>query len=326
MRSGSPGFERWPDRVRRDPDNWEILVVKLGDEDGYAGVAILEKEDVTREHRFAGPVRKLYALEVSTSRSYRHDGELLLKAIFDSAHEAKVATLYTEVNGGERALIDLLTDFGFMNTGKRTSRGELVLAKTMRHVGGHYMLSPLRYHVLYGPPAIAPSSRMYLVPIRPRWHRQLFPDAPGESRERQLALPGMAEAKLWGNALRKAYLCHSKINQLAAGDVLLFYRSLDAHAVTAAGVVESVLRSRDPLEILSLLSGRTVYTPDDVAEMCRSVDGALAILFRHDRFLDPAWTYRKLEAQGVAKAPPRSITQVRELGAEWVREHLSKPA
>ena len=102
-----------------------------------------------------------------------------------------------------------------------------------------------------------------------------------------MPLPGMdiaAENHPSGNALRKAYLCNSNTGSLEPGDILLFYRSQDLKAVTTLGVVESAIRTADPQEIMTYVGRRTVYRPDEIVMMCRSVRGVLAILFRQDQF------------------------------------------
>ena len=43
-----------------------------------------------------------------------------------------------------------------------------------------------------------------------------------------------------GNAIKKAYLCNAKTKQMAEGDIVLFYRSVDVSAITSLGVVEEV--------------------------------------------------------------------------------------
>jgi hypothetical protein len=48
----------------------------------------------------------------------------------------------------------------------------------------------------------------------------------------------------------------------------------------------------------------------------------LVILFRQDRVIDPGWTLAELQANNVLKAPPRTVTQVKEAGVQWVHQQL----
>ena len=103
-----------------------------------------------------------------------------------------------------------------------------------------------------------------------------------------------------------------------AGATLLFYRSHGPSNVTAIGVVEETLRSSDPVSITSFVGQRTVYTPDEIAKMCRSIRGLLAILFRQDWFIDfTVGDVSELRANGVVTGWPQSITQVRKAGRQW---------
>lgn len=124
------------------------------------------------------------------------------------------------------------------------------------------------------------------MPIRPRWHDALFPEA--RSHPELFAPPAP------GNAMLRAYLNRSNIQQVTRGALILFYRSQDRRAVTAAGVVDDVLRSSDPVEIRRFVGLRTVYSDAEVAELCAGERSVLAVLFRHDRSLRDGWPLDEL--------------------------------
>jgi GNAT superfamily N-acetyltransferase len=308
-------FDPWLDRVRADAGNRTCLVV---DHDAtYAGIALLKREPEC-DYALTQPVMKISTFKVDEGFAGSKYGELLLKAIFQATSDEGTATLYVEVLPRHELLVQLFLEFGFEDSGPRTPRGELVLAKRLRPGDEAADVNDLEYHVRYGPPALR-VTRAFAVPIQPRWHEQLFPDAP----DLQLMLDvSLASPHPWGNALRKAYLTQSRITKLVPGDVLLFYRSQDASAVTAAGIVERTLRSANPDEIVTFVGRRTVYTPDEISRMCASVAPPLAILFRQDRFIDPPWALPELEHAGVLTTWPQSITQIREEGIEWIRTRL----
>lgn len=324
LRADYPHFDHWlDDKVRPDSDNRDCLVIE---EDGrYAALAIVKRSEPNCSYGFPQPVTKIATLKVDTNYLGSKYGELLLKAIFQAAHVRRSASAYVEVLPRHEGLVDLLRRFGFDETGASTPRlGELVLRKLLRPPTGGPSLSPLDYHITYGPPAILSGSRAFIVPIVPEWHRQLFPDAPGEPPAySQLGLFGPpATTHPWGNALRKAYLSNAATGQLRPGDTLLFYRSQGLSRVTAVGVVEDVLRSHDPVEVMALVGQRTVYTPAEIERMCRSVRGTLAILFRQDRFLEPPWTLEELRQNRVVRGWPQSIVSVPAEGVAWVHQQL----
>jgi hypothetical protein len=108
----------------------------------------------------------------------------------------------------------------------------------------------------------------FLVPIRPEYHHQLFPDA----SDRQLKLPFVGA--LPGNAIKLAYLCKAKTGAIKPGDILIFYRSGDSQKCTTIGIVESVDRLNDADMILERVLKRTVYTRDNLAYFLKDLCGA----------------------------------------------------
>jgi predicted nucleic acid-binding protein len=285
LRGDYPCFDEWFAKVRRDSDNRTCLVVKEVHE--YAAIALLKTGA----------------------------GELLLKAIFTDAAERRTVSLYVEILPKHEALVSMLADFGFVDTGYRTSRGELVMLKSREpdHAGAA-TLTDLKFHIRFGPPGLRPRQSAFVVPIKPIWHDQLFPERVKISTTDQLPLFDIAASPIthpWGNALRKAYLCNSPTNQIADGDVLLFYQSEDAHSVTAVGIVEATLRSDDAEQIVQFVGHRTVYTLDEISVMCRSVRGVLAIRFRQDRFIDPELSPADLKLGGIIKSWRRALPECR---------------
>ena len=309
--------------MRADSER-RICLVVLDDDEQYAALAIL-KEGGECDYEFHTPIIKISTFKVATHHAGAKYGELLLKSIFMIAARKQVSTLYVEVFNKHEPLIDLFEAFGFRKSSYQTSRDELVLAKNLAHATDSSKYSPLEFHVLFGPPAIQTTIRSFIVPIIPKWHSMLFPDSPAESPYSQMPLPGLeieSENHPSGNALRKAYLCNSNTEALEPGDVLLFYRSHDLKAITTVGVVESTIRSADPQEIMTYVGRRTVYRPDEIVMMCRSVRGVLAILFRQDRFVESPWQLDELQGNGVLRGWPQTIVRVGEKGCTWVRQQL----
>jgi hypothetical protein len=328
LREDYSEFDEWLNtKVRPDPDNRDCFVVH--EEGCYAALTIVKRVEDDCPYSFPQPVTKIATFKVSAGYVGSKYGELLLKTLFNDAHDRGAASLYVEVLSKHEALVDLLSTFGFTDSGLRTLRDELVMAKVLQPLPtAAEELGSLDYHIAYGPPAIRPGGRVFVIPIQPHWHAQLFPDAPSAppaAHEQLTLLPDLKPDEPthpWGNALRKAYLSNSKSNLLSAGDVLLFYRSRDAKSVSAVGIVEAALRSSDPVAIMSFVERRTVYTPTEIAGMCARVGGVLAILFRQDRFIEPPWELAELQHYNVVTTWPQSITQVRDGGAKWVHQQL----
>lgn len=318
IRDDYDGFDGWIDKVRGDPSNRECFTI-LEDDGTYAAIAILKTNEPAFEcpYGLPQPVTKISTFKVEPDfRGHRY-GELLLKAVLRSHHEHGVGSAYVEVWEHHQRLIDFMGMFGYYEAGK-SARGEIVLAK-------HYQpqdnsLSPLGFHIAYGPPAVSDQASVFVIPIIERWHDQLFPECIPEAE--QLAFPGFdGTTHPWGNALRKAYLCNSSTKQVQPGDAILFYRS-GFQTVSVVGVVEETSRTSSPDEVLNLVGGRTVYGHADIARLASHSSQVLVILFRQDRIVDPEWNLIELQDHGVLKAPPQTVTKVKEAGARWVHQQL----
>lgn len=325
LRGDYEGFDAWFEKVRAESESRSCYLIEEGDR--HAALALLKPEPDC-EYDLAQPVVKICTFKVSSDHPDVKFGELLLKAILMDAAESTTSTLYVEVLPSHPEVVGFLENFGFYDTGHRNERGEHVLAKSLRPAGDEVdgTLSDLDFHIRYGPPALRCAQQIFVVPIEPRWHDQLFPEQAPERRSEQLELfaSGAPPTQPWGNALRKAYLCNSPSNQIGPGDVLLFYRSGDRKSISAVGIVEETLRSVDPDEVVRFVGRRTVYSPQEITYMARSVRGVLSVRFRQDRFQEPPWTFEQLRAAQVLKSWPQSITKLTGAKAEWVRERLAE--
>lgn len=312
------GFDAWIDKVRGDSPNRECFVI-TEDDGTYAAIAILKTSEPVSECPYAlpQPIAKISTFKVEPDfRGHRY-GELLLKAVLRSHYEHGAGSAYVEVWERHQRLIEFMEMFGYTDAG-RSARGEIVLAK--RYQPRDTSMSPLEFHIAYGPPAVSDQANLFVIPIVERWHDQLFPECIPEAD--QLMFPGLdGTTHPWGNALRKAYLCNSTTKQIEPGDAILFYRS-GLQIVSVVGVVEETRRTSSPDEVLNLVGGRTVYGRSDIAQLASHSSQVLVVLFRQDRNVDPGWSLAELQDHGVLKAPPQTVTKVREAGARWVHQQL----
>lgn len=317
LKADYPEFEDWFRRTSRTQRDG--LVIE-GDNQ-HAAIAIL-KQEPEGAYGLAGPALKISTFKVADGYSGQKYGELLLKTIFHQAHIERDKWIYVTVFSKHQLLLGLLEDFGFEPIDATSPVGELVYAKP--HGGPRPTgLSALEYQIRYGPPALAPDpGRWFLVPIQPKWHRLLFPDAEPPDEALLPATAGLA-VQPFGNALRKAYLCNSPSRLLRAGDTLLFYRTSDEQAVFVVGVCEEVITSFDAQYIAATVGRRTVYSVADIEAMTRRGE-VLVVLFRQDRVLaDDPIELPELQGAGICKTWPQSISQVRTEGEEWLAQRLN---
>jgi len=308
LRADYPPFDKW---LRGCQEQHRQCWVIRAEGRRLAALCLIKDEQNTVG--LEGKILKLCTFKVAPEHRGRRLGELLLKSAFAHAFANKHDAIYVTAFEKQEELINLFEDFGFQEHG-RNERGELVLVKHLRQTTDS-SLSPLEFHVRYGPPAMRLTEPAFVVPIEPRFHHLLFPDA-----DAQLGL--QAGSHPFGNGLRKAYLCRAPIRQIGPGAPLLFYLSQSKSAVTVIGVAEETVVSRDAEEIASAVGKRTVYSMRDIEKFCSSSE-VLAILFRQAMRVEPRpITLTELVQNGVLRAAPQSIVRVQQGGSEWLRQRL----
>ncbi|MBN8469444.1 GNAT family N-acetyltransferase [Corallococcus exiguus] len=308
LRGDYPSFDGW---FRRCQMEHRRCWVVRGQGRHLAALCLIKDEEGVLDLK--GRTLKLCTFKVAPAHQARRLGELLLKSVFE--HVSKNGHDFVYVTAYERqgALIAMFEDFGFQVEG-RTESGELVLLKRMRAGDAPEVLSPLDFHVRHGPPSMKFDVPSFIIPIEPRFHHLLFPDA-----DSQLSLePGIHP---FGNGLRKAYLCRALNRQIEPGASLLFYLSHSQKAVTVVGIAEQTLVSADAEEIAATVGKRTVFSLRDMQTLCSNGE-VLAILFRQAAILKEPIPLSDLCRHGVLNGPPQSITTVQPGGREWLRQRL----
>jgi GNAT superfamily N-acetyltransferase len=301
LRSDYPGFDSW--FVRSCQEGRQAWIAR--DPLGKLGAICIYKEEesaqVTSSCRLDGRVLKMSTLKVEKNVRGQKIGELLLKAAFRHASQNDYERIYVTVKEKQSELIDLLNDFGFQSVGK-DHNDDLVFVKDQPKQPPSTRLDAVAYHVRYSPHFKGGAHvGKFVIPIRPEYHRQLFPDA----SDRQLRLP--FAGALPGNAIKLAYLCKAKTNEINPGDVLIFYRSQDTQNCTTIGIVESIDRLDDADMILERVLKRTVYTRTEIEEICDG--GCLVVLFRLQGHLPKPVEMSILEQNGI-KGPIQTIRKI----------------
>lgn len=314
LREDYPGFDDW---FRDKQASGRQAFVVSGPDGCCAGICAPKPGD--DEIGLGGQVTKVSTLKVAEQFKGNRYGELLLKALFLHLHRNRDDWVWLTVFPKHRDLIDLLEVFGFEDAGPHPS-GERQYIKHLTPPADASLVSPLDFHVRYGPPALrVEPDQTFIIPIQPTYHEALFPDAPREP-DPQLHFPGLdppLAPQPYGNALRKAYLSKAAIRTIEPGATLLFYRSDDLRAVTAVGVLEGQVVSADPAQLLDFVGTRTVYSADEVVTMA-SERHVLALRFRQDRFLEPPITIDELTGARAVTRAPQSIHRVRQEAIPWL--------
>ncbi|MGR3292652.1 MAG: GNAT family N-acetyltransferase [Candidatus Scalindua sp.] len=315
LRKDYPGFDKWlKEKCKRE--HRPTWIIPMTESKGYGAVCIIKLEDHV-DFNINGKILKICCFKVSENCNGFRFGELLLKAVLSYAYENNYHWLYTETFDKNTRLINLFQDFGFHKIDSRTPRGEIRLLKTfIIKEADKNTLDPLSFNKKYGPFVVKEEDVFsYVVPIRPKYHCILFPD-----RESQLVFfPGNHP---FGNSIRKAYLCNSKIRSINPGSNLLFYRTEDIKGITVLGIVEDTLVSKSPDQVARFVGKRTVYKYLEIAEMCSSE--VLAILFRQVILLPKAISLDTMIESNILSAHPQQITKASEGVNQWIQKIIKR--
>ncbi len=194
-------------------------------------------------------------------------GERFMKIIFDNARQYKVNEIYVTIFKGRpelENLISLLEQYGFKHYGvkKTTSGEEQVYVRDFSKQAN-------RQNPKLSFPWLSKESNVFIIPIRPEYHTELFPD----SILRTESPSNFVENEPYRNSISKSYISHSLNRNIEAGDIIVFYRSGDKHpkihsgTVTTIGIVENAITNINTLEnLIDICRKRTVLKPNELEE------------------------------------------------------------
>lgn len=261
-----------------------------------------------------GKTLKLCTFKIKNDYSGNRYGELLLKAVFDHAEVNNYQHLYFTAFPKYENLIVFAESFGFIVSKSLNARGENIVYKYLTFSQNEIeSLSSFEAHIRFGPRKVFfHNNASFIIPIQPQYHRALFPEL--ETQKLLFQIP-----KPCGNSIKKAYLCHSNTKQLKPGDNIFFYRSHDISGITAIGVVEESLRTSNVDEIARYVGTRTVYSYDDIENLCKKM--TLAIKFRFVKGLNQI-PLKELKKNEIIKGAPQSITKIPKERVQWIKEKI----
>jgi hypothetical protein len=155
------------------------------------------------------------------------------------------------------------------------------------------------------------------VPIKERYHDQLFPELKSTDQRDLFEAQGLGDGpKRPGNTIRKVYLCRAQANLTASGAILLFYKgcskSLPSQAMTAIGIFEDMKLAHSAQELRFLAGGRSVYSDADIVDWEAGETRPVKVInFLLAGYIEPAIGLKQLQAKGVFQAhPPQTIFSV----------------
>ena len=250
-------FETW---FNRKADNISYVCM-IDDEIKaflYLKVEIPESENYIDISPKFSPKKRLKIGTFKVTSTGLRLGERFLKIIFDNAIANNVDEIYVTIfdkRDEQKRLITLLSEWGFKDWGvKETKNGtEKVYVRDFSKI----ILDNPRYCYPY----VKKSSNVYITPIKPEYHTELFPD----SILKNESPLDFIESEPHRNALKKVYFSRSIFRSLVAGDLILFYRTggYRSSVISTLGVVESVVQSiRSEAEFIKLCHKRSIFKTD----------------------------------------------------------------
>jgi ribosomal protein S18 acetylase RimI-like enzyme len=298
-------FDEWFRRKAREGRSAWVYCSARGAIAALCIYDIQEDEEISDEHeRLEGRALKLCTFKVGEEVRGRKIGELLLKAAFRFATEARCENIFIHANPEAQApLIDLLEDFGFQQHGSYGDDFAYVKEHPRRMPA--VRMDPVPFLRRYFPHYRSDVEiRKFIVPIQPQFHRIVFPDYPGNATS---MIHGEHQVHV-GNAIKLAYLSHAPTNQVGSGDIVLFYRSHDTRAITSLGVVERTMVSDDADDIMQMVSRRTVYSSTQIDEMAERPTKVM--LFRLIEHFEAPVPYAWLQRERIVSGYIQSIRRI----------------
>jgi hypothetical protein len=324
LRSDYSDFDRWFDKCRTEHrDCW---VLEIGNE--IAGL-VIRKDETHAEARTRHPgpkILKICTFKVRDEFQGEKLGELLLKQVLWFAQRNNYDLIYVTAFPKHAFLIDLLSYYGFKETEKVAS-GEIKSEKSILTgvlpplTGGAFEFDREHYPRFHDGATVG----KFCVPIRPDYHRRLFPEIAFGSElplfptEQFGPILTRGQERTPGNTIRKVYLCRAKTTRIQPGDLLFFYMSKDdgyaaSQSITTVGIAEQVVDATTADDLIRLTAKRSVFAAEDMNKMDASSTSPVKVIdFLLVGHLQPSVQLKTLVVNSVfLNRPPQSISKLTE--------------
>jgi hypothetical protein len=260
LKEDYPGFEQW---FNKKAD--ESAYIYKDSKERIMAFLYLKVENENEDYSDITPTfRRKRRLKVGTFKVILNGyklGERFLKIIFDNALNLKVEEIYVTIFDKtieQQRLISLMLDYGFKFHGYKGPEKEIVFVRELNKIV-NINYPKLTY------PYIGINNKIFIVPIYPEYHTNLFPDSilNNESPE------DYVDNESYRNAISKVYISRSFERNLNPGDLIVFYRTGGYYksVVTTIGVVENtIINIRDEQHFISLCKKRSVFSDAELSK------------------------------------------------------------
>ncbi|MFC1965804.1 PIN domain-containing protein [Chloroflexota bacterium] len=259
-----PGYEKW---FNKKADEMVYVCLSEGKPIAFLYLKAEGKgEDYSDIEPPLPPKRRLKIGSFKVTLNGFRLGERFLKIVFDNAIRLKVDEVYVTIFDKrieQQRLINLLEEYGFYHHGLKKGLGEeeLVYVRSCERLVNR-STPKLTY------PFFSTAGQIFIVPIYPEYHTELFPD----SILRTESPMYFVENEPHRNAISKVYISRSIERNIHPGDVIVFYRTGGYHksVVTTIGVAEGIIDNiPTEADFIRLCRKRSVFTDEQLANQWR---------------------------------------------------------
>lgn len=192
-------------------------------------------------------------------------GERFIKIIFDNAIVNKVDEIYVTIfdkRDGQKRLIDLFEEYGFIKWGQKGENGELVY---VREFSKKFNIEEPKYTY----PFFSINTNIFLVPIYPDYHTDLLPDSYLKTESAE----DFKDDFPYRNAISKVYVSRSLNKNIKRGDIIIFYRTAEqgksakySSVITTIGIVEEKIDNiKNEKEFIINSRKRSIFTDKELS-------------------------------------------------------------
>ena len=314
FRKDYPGYERWFNRKADEP------VYVCRSEGNLIALLYLKMENRSEDYSDMTPAlppkKRLKIGSFKVMLNGLRLGERLMKIVFDNALRFNVDEIYVtsfDKRIEQQRLLNLFEEYGFGLHGHKAGPGgnELVYVRPFTRMAD-------RQHPKLTYPFFSTKGQIFIVPIYPKYHTELFPDSILQTE----SAADFVDNEPHRNAIGKVYISRSLDRDLRPGDVLVFYRTADRppayyhSVVTTIGVVEDThdsISTED--DFIRLCRRRSVFTDDELSRIWNSDKAKRPFIanFLYVHSLPRRVTRQKLLETGILPSiyeGPRGFTRI----------------
>lgn len=269
LKEDYPGFDEWFHRKNQE----EAYVFRKND--GVHGFLFVKTEfedeqDYLKVVPALSPKKRLKVgtFKIDPTLKGFRLSERFLKIIFDNALNNKVDEVYVTLFEGHRKEIDALRDvlckWGFYYYGYKISSNGLKESVYVKALDNFDQSKSIKFNF----PNLPNKQRLFILPINPEYHTDLFPDSILRNEDTTL----YSENKGHLYSLEKIYVSGVAGKNAKPGDFIVIYRNGDRYpkryssVCTCLAILEEIVLPHTQEEYLKECSNKSVFKNEELID------------------------------------------------------------